>query len=115
MGAIVQSFIDLYGREPSPYEIGRLMEIEARIAKKRNKLMSPNKYNPEMKSAAMPEPIVNKKKKQKLTRLSYQGKQINRLLKMGITLDKISYILDEPMSLIEYQINKHNMPREDVK
>ena len=115
MVMVVQSFIDLYGKEPSPDEIRKLMELEAKYAKKRNKLMSPNKYNPEMKSPAKPEPIVNKTKKPKLTRLSYQGKQINRLLKMGITLDKISYILDEPMSLIEYQINKHNMPREDVK
>ena len=36
MVMVVQSFIELYGREPTPREIGKMMEIKARIDKKRN-------------------------------------------------------------------------------
>ena len=113
MVMVVDSFIALYGREPTPTEIGKMMEIKANIDKQRNKLMGPNKYNPEMKS---PKRTVGRPKRQpRLTRLSMECKKINRMVKLGMGIDKIAYVLGIKMSEVECQINKHKMPRNDTK
>lgn len=117
MVMVVQSFINLYGREPTPEEIGKMMELKARIDSQRNSLMAPNKYNPEMKSPAQKsaQQCEPKKRKPRPPQPSVQGKQINRMIKCGISIDKISYILDLQMSEVEYQIKRHNLPRQDIK
>ena len=114
MVMVVQSFIELYGREPTPSEIGKMMEIKARIDKKRNTLMGPNKYNPDMKSPPKP-PKDAPKRKPRLTQLSLENKKINRMVKLEMGIDKIAYVLVVKMSEVEFQINKHKMPRDDVK
>ena len=92
MVMVVQSFIELYGREPTPREIGKMMEIKARIDKKRNALMGPNKYNPDMKSPPKP-PKDAPKRKPRLTQLSLENKKINRMVKLEMGIDKIAYVL----------------------
>ena len=117
MVQVITSFKDLYGREPTPTELTRMMEIKARIDKKHNRLMAPNKYNPTMADPAKLGRLggKSKSKEHKITKPSKMGRMINRMLKSNMPLDKIAYILGEKPSIVEHQIKRYRLPQEEVE
>ena len=117
MVQVITSFKDLYGREPTATELTRMMEIKARIDKKHNRLMAPNKYNPTMADPAKLGRLGGKSKgkEHKITKPSKMGRMINRMLKSNMPLDKIAYILGEKPSIVEHQITRYRLPQEEVE
>ena len=119
MVQVITSFKDLYGREPTATELTRMMEIKARLDKKHNRLMAPNKYNPTMADPAKLGRLGGKArgnaKQRKVTKPSKTGRIINRMLKSNMPLDKIAYILGEKPSFVEHQITRYRLPQEEVE
>ena len=117
MVQVITSFKDLYGREPTATELTRMMEIKARLDKKHNRLMAPNKYNPTMIDPAKLGRLGGKAKgkQRKTTKPSKMGRIINRMLKSNMPIDKIAYILGEKPSFIEHQITRYRLPQEEVE
>jgi hypothetical protein len=106
---ITDTFTRLYGRPPTPTEIGAMMKL---------KLKQEVLQNPRLRERIIIEPEEETPKVEKVKRegitCNKRAWATNYLIKDGYTKEQIAHILCITMEQLEYNANRYNLPRDDL-
>ena len=97
---VTDTFTKLYGRPPTPTEVGAMMKLQA---------------NPErVRKLLQPEPVKKPAPKSTGKKVNIRAWAINCLMQDGYTKEQISHILCITIAQIEYNIERQSLPRDDL-
>lgn len=107
---IVESFTKLYNRPPTQSEIATMMEMKREQEGWRKTKDKPKEVI-KVREPKTPTKINDKSVYKWPKRASVRAKQVNRMLKDGITIERMSYYLDVKESQIMSDITTWNLPQ----
>jgi len=97
---VTDTFTKLYGRPPTPREVGAMMKLQA---------------NPErVRKLLQPEPIKKPTPKPTGKKVNIRAWAINCLMQDGYTKEQIAQILCITIEQIDYNIDRQSLPRDDL-
>mgnify|MGYP005986926623 CR=1 FL=1 len=106
---ITDTFTRLYGRPPTPTEIGAMMKL---------KLKQEALQNPRLRERVIME---QEEETPKVPEVKHEGKKvnirawaINCLMQDGYTKDQIAHVLCITIEQIDYNIERQSLPRDDL-
>ena len=106
---ITDTFTRLYGRPPTPTEIGAMMKL---------KLKQEALQNPRLRERIIIEPEEETPKVEKVKRegitCNKRAWATNCLIKDGYTKEQIANILCITVEQLEYNSSRYNLPRDDL-
>lgn len=99
---ITDTFTKMYGRPPTPRELGTLMKMHANPDYVRELLQ--RETEPAKKPAPKPEGV----------QCNIRAWATNCLMQDGYTIEQVAHILCVTVEQIEYNIKRHKLPRNDL-
>jgi len=112
---LTESFTKLYGRRPTETELSTMMEMK-REQEGWKKHQKQAKAEPKpMREPKTPTKINDRSAYKWPKRASVRAKQINRMLKDGVTIQKMAHYLDVKESQVMADIKTWELPQEKNK
>jgi DNA-binding NtrC family response regulator len=99
---VTDTFTKMYGRPPTPTEVGAMMKLQA-DRKLMDKLRQP-----------APEPVKKPAPKRAGVKCSKSAWATNCLMKDGYTKEQIAHTLCISMKQLEYNVNRYGLPRDNL-
>ena len=111
---IVDSFTKLYNRPPTQAELATMMEMQREQEGWRKKKDEPKEVI-RVREPKTPTTINDRHGYKWPKRASVRAKQVNRMLKDGITIERMAYYLDVKESQVMSDIKTWELPQEKDK
>ena len=112
---LTESFTKLYGRRPTEKELSTMMEMKREQEGWKNHKKQAKAEPKPMREPKTPTKINDRNAYKWPKRASVRAKQINRMLKDGVTVDKMAHYLDVNPSQVMSDIKTWDLPQEKNK